>query len=386
MKIIHCNTYQNGRFEKRDIQIEGSKFSKDQRSEEEEIIDAAGLYAIPGLIDIHFHGCAGVDFCDGTKNAIQTMAEYEIQNGITTIHPATMTLSEEQLMKIGAAAKEYVEEQREMMGQDTIAKHVWRADLAGIYMEGPFVSMEKRGAQNPAYIQEPNVAMFHRLQEASGNLYRVCAVAPETEGAMEFIRTVKDEVRLSIAHTAADYDTSRAAFEEGVSQVTHLFNAMLSFTHRAPGVVGAASEQEKVFAELICDGVHIHPSMIRAVFKLFGNKRIILISDSMMAAGMPDGSYELGGQEVMVQGNRATLADGTIAGAVTNLYKCLQFVVKQVGFPLEQVIPCVTENPAKSIGIWEKTGSIEEGKDADLLLVDPKLNLKAVILKGKRVR
>ena len=259
MKILNGKVFENGKFVEKEVATDGSFFAADSGDGKE--IDAAGCYVIPGLIDIHFHGCAGVDFCDGTVEAMRHMAEYELQNGITSIHPATMTLSEEELTTISKAAKTFHEEQK---ADETLLTK--EAELVGIYMEGPFISMEKKGAQNPLYVHKPDAEMFRRLQKEADGLYRVCVVAPEEPGAMEFIDSVKREVRVSVAHTTADYDTAKEAFEHGARQVTHLYNAMPPFTHRAPGVIGAACDNENVMVEMICDGVHLHPSTIRTSF------------------------------------------------------------------------------------------------------------------------
>ena len=208
-------------------------------------------------------------------------------------------------------------------------------------------------------------------------------MAPEEPGALEFIKEVADEVVVSIAHTTADYDTSSAAFAAGARQVTHLFNAMPPFSHRAPGVVGAAFDAD-CRVELICDGVHIHPSVVRAVFQLFGAKRVVLISDTMRAAGMPDGDYTLGGQAVQVKGKYATLADGTLAGSVTDLMSCMKTAVS-FGIPLEDAVLAAAVNPAKAIGIYSRVGSIESGKLANLAVLDENLELKAVLLMGQVV-
>lgn len=379
MKIINGQVYSDGRFVAKEVATREKEFAAESTDGQE--LDAAGCYVIPGLIDIHFHGCAGVDFCDGTVEAMRHMAEYEIKNGVTSIHPATMTLSEEELLGISKAASTFHKEQME--DEELLTKE---AELVGIYMEGPFISMEKKGAQNPLYVHKPDAEMFRRLQKAADGLYHICVVAPEEPGAMEFIDDVKGEVRVSVAHTTADYDTAKAAFEHGARQVTHLYNAMPSFTHRAPGVIGAACDNEEVMVEMICDGVHLHPSTIRTSFKMFGKDRIILISDSMMATGMPDGIYSLGGQEVQVHGNKATLTvDGAIAGSATNLFNCMKFNVKEVGIPFEAAVQCATENPAKAVGIWEKYGSIEEGKYADCVIVDKELNIRHVVKHGKVV-
>lgn len=385
MVIKRANVFQaDGHFEKRDIYVNNGilvekedapewnkeKNQIDETSETAVIIDASDLYAIPGLTDIHFHGCVGYDFCNGTKEAIQAMAEYQGNNGITTICPATMTLSEEQLETICQAAKEYQSETG--------------AILCGINMEGPFISTAKKGAQNAKYIHKPDVEMFERLQEKSGNLFKLVAIAPEEEGAMEFIKTTKDKVVLSVAHTTADYDIAKEAMEQGASHVTHLYNAMPPFSHRAPGVVGAAFDSPGCEVELICDGIHIHPSMVRATFQMFGDNRVILISDSMEATGMPDGTYSLGGQKVIKVGNHANLEDGTLAGSATNLMDCVRTVVKKMGIPLETAIKSAAVNSAKSIGIYDQYGSLETGKTANIVLLNKELEIVNVWIKGKK--
>lgn len=381
MKIKNGLVYENGKFVfDKDVLIDGNYFSVQTTDLTE--IDASGCYVIPGLIDIHFHGCVGVDFCDGTIEAMRKIAEYELQQGVTSIHPATMTLPEEELAEISKAAKEFYNMQHAKKDS-----YQTEAELVGIYMEGPYISVKKKGAQNSLYVHKPDIEMFHRLQKEAEGLYHICAIAPETEGAMKFICEVKKEVRVSIAHTAADYDITSEAFENGASQVTHLYNAMPPFLHREPGVIGAACDKENVMVELICDGVHSHPATIRTTFKMFGAERIIMISDSMMATGMPDGTYSLGEQEVKVQGNLAKItADGAIAGSVTNLFECLRFSVETVGMPLETVIKCVTENPAKAAGIWEQYGSIAVGKYADCIVMDKDFNIRHIIKYGKLVK
>ena len=221
------------------------------------------------------------------------------------------------------------------------------------------------------------------MQEAAGGLVKLIDLAPEIEGAMEFIDQVKDEVHVSIAHTTADYDTATEAIHRGVDHITHLYNAMPPFGHRTPGVIGAARDSE-CFVELICDGVHIHPSCVRATFEMFTDKRIVLISDSMMATGMDDGQYELGGQPVTVVGNLATLTEGgAIAGSATNLMDCMRTAVKKMNIPLESAVRCATLNPAKSIGIDDKYGSLEEGKYANAVVLDKDLNIVSIIQKGQ---
>lgn len=376
MIIRNASVYtQEGKFEKKEIYIKDTLFT-DQAAEVEDgqVIDASGCVAIPGLTDIHFHGCMGYDFCDGTREAIDAMAVYEASVGVTNIVPASMTLSEEELLGICKAAKAYKEE-----GIQDKKAHFW-----GINMEGPFVSTAKKGAQNGAYIHKPDLEMFDRLQRASGNCVKLLDIAPEEEGAMELIDQRHDQVVISLAHTCADYDIAREAFRRGADHVTHLYNAMNPYTHRAPGLIGAAADEEKVQVELICDGVHIHPAAVRTTFKIFGDDRIILISDSMRATGLEDGDYTLGGQDVKVTGNLATLKDGTIAGSVTNLIDCMRTAVLKMGIPLESAVKCAAVNPAKCVGIYDSCGSITPGKYADVILLDQgDLSLRQVICRGQ---
>lgn len=371
MKIINAKVYtEDGVFVEKEVAIEGTQIV--ERSRDDVVIDARGCLLIPGLTDLHFHGCMGHDFCDGTLEAIEAMAVYEASCGVTTIVPTTMTLSKEKLLKICKTAASYPNQKG--------------AILCGIHMEGPFVSYAKKGAQNGAYIQRPDAGLFREWNQASGGLVKLLAIAPEEPGAMECIRELKDEVVLSVAHTTADYEQARAAFLAGARHVTHLYNAMSGLSHREPGVVGAAADDEDVEVELICDGIHIHPVTVRQTFKMFGDDRIILISDSMEATGMEDGIYSLGGQKVTKKGPLATLSDGTIAGSATNLMDCMRTAVLKMGIPLESAVKCAAVNPAKSVGIYEQYGSITPGKTANLVLLQEEdLRVKQVILKGEQI-
>lgn len=330
--------------------------------------DMGGLYAVPGLVDVHFHGCVGYDFCDGTHEAISAIAHYQAQSGIAAICPATMTYPEDKLSTVAEAAAEYQTEAR-------------GAALVGINMEGPFLSEAKKGAQNGAFLHKPDAEMFRRLQQKAGGLFKLCDIAPELDGAMDTIEALCSEVRVSLAHTTADYDTAAEAFRRGARQVTHLYNAMPPLSHRAPGVIGAAADNDTVAVELIADGVHVHPAMVRATFRLFEG-RVVLISDSMMATGLADGEYELGGQAVTVRGNLATLHDGTIAGSATNLLDCLRSAVK-MGVPLGEAVRAASTNPARAIGIAHEYGSLEAGKLANVVLLDDALNVHSIVLRGQ---
>lgn len=342
---------------------------------EDEVLDGKGMYAIPGLIDLHFHGCKGDDFCDGSRDAIARIAEYEASVGVTAIAPATMTLPVEELEQILRVAAEYKKGPHSKK----------EADFVGINMEGPFISPAKKGAQDERNIIPCDVKVCERFLEVSEGLVKFMGIAPEeSENAVSFIEAVKDKVNVSLAHTNADYDTAMAAFNAGADHAVHLYNAMPAFTHRAPGVIGAVYDSKHVMAEIICDGVHIHPAAVRATFEMMGEDRMILISDSMRAAGMPDGSYTLGGLDVNVVGNRATLAsDGVIAGSVTNLMDCMKTAVKTMNIPLETAVACATINPAKSLGIDAEYGSIRAGKKAHIVLMDQELNVQQVIKDGE---
>ncbi|SEK41080.1 N-acetylglucosamine-6-phosphate deacetylase [Pseudobutyrivibrio ruminis] len=382
MKIINGSVFlEDGKFDEVDVVCKDGLISAIGQdiasSNDTEIFNASDCYVIPGLCDIHLHGCMSFDACDGTKEALAAMAKYEASVGVTSILPTTMTYPEETLTTIAKAVSDYRKYDNHTEGFATIH---------GINMEGPFISPEKKGAQNPKYIQNPDYDMFHRINVASGNSVRLCDIAPETDGAMEFIDKAKDETRISLAHTTADYDTCKEAFRRGAKHLTHLFNAMPAFTHRAPGPIGAAAENENVTPELICDGVHVYPAAVNMMYKVFGADRLIMISDSMRATGLPDGEYELGGQPVIVKGRRATLHDGTLAGSATNLFDCMMTAVKEMNIPLADAILCASRNPAKAIGVYDTVGSITIGKQADFVIINKSdLSIKKVIVRGKYV-
>ncbi|MCD8221505.1 MAG: N-acetylglucosamine-6-phosphate deacetylase [Clostridiales bacterium] len=366
-------------FEGNDLYISGDRIT-DKSSYlasdgEGTVIDAAGGYVIPGLTDIHFHGCSGYDCCDATPEALRAIADYEAQHGVTTITPATMTIPEDLLMRIAQTVASCT--------SDAGIVTETGAVLAGLYMEGPFISPAKKGAQKESAIRKPDLTLFERLQDASGGRFRTVALAPETEGAIDLIHALAGKITLSLAHTTADYDTSRRAFEAGASQVTHLYNAMPPYLHRAPGLIGAAADDPDCMVELICDGVHIHPAVVRTTFKIFGPERIIMISDSLRATGMPDGRYELGGQTFTVQGKRALLEDGTLAGSTSTLMDCLRTTVKDMGIPLTDAIRCAAVNPARAIGIDDRYGTLAPGKYANIVILNTDLSLRAVYMHGR---
>ena len=337
---------------------------KAEYQDDGKVIDAEGLLVLPGLVDIHSHGAAGEDFSDGNPEGLKKILQYEKRCGITSYCPTSMTFPKERLRQIFASIK----------GAQTEEE----AKVVGINMEGPFLDPAKKGAHVEEWIAAPDAAFVRELNQDVDGLVRLVTLAPNMDGAEEFIKEMHEEVCISLGHTAADYDCASRAMKLGAHHVTHLYNAMQPFGHRAPGLIGAAMDDPECMVELICDGYHIHPSAIRAAFRMFGPERVILISDSMRATGMENGTYELGGQEVTVKDRKAVLKDGTLAGSATNLYGCMCKAV-EFGIPLEQAIMAATANPARSIGIFDRVGSIRIGKQADLLLVSENLELKRVI-------
>ena len=353
--------------------VEDGKFTNVLAEPQADAVDLHGAYVIPGLIDVHNHGNSGADFSDGDYDGLVKMAEYLAKNGVTSFAPASMTLPYDVLAKAFATARRLADEAPE-----------GAAALRGIQMEGPFFSEKKKGAQNGAYLRDPDFAAFSKLYHDCGGLVRIVDVAPELPGACEFIRQAKELCTVSIAHTDANYDEAHAAVEAGVTHLTHLFNAMPALHHRKPGVIGAAAEAEQVSAEIISDGQHIHPSAVRLAFRLFGAERMVLISDALRCCGMPDGEYELGGQAVFLKGGIARLADGTIAGSATNLYDCMLRAIS-FGIAREDAVRAATWNPARQIGCLDVAGSIADGKRADFVVCDENLTRKAVWLAGKEL-
>lgn len=335
-------------------------------------LDLQGARVIPGLVDIHTHGAAGADASDGDREGLLRMAAHLAGCGVTSFAPTTMTLPYETLAAAFQTAAGLAED-----------RPAGCARVVGIHMEGPYFSEKKKGAQNGAYLKLPDFEGFRALYEGCGGLVRIVDVAPELEGAAAFTERAKALCTVSVAHTDADYEAAAAVFRAGASHLTHLYNAMPPIHHRKPGVIGAASEREDVRAELICDGLHVHPSAVRMAFRLFPG-RICLISDSLRCCGMPDGEYELGGQQVFLSGGVARLADGTIAGAASDLYADMRNAVA-FGIPLEEAVEAATLRPAREIGRAGEIGSIETGKLADFVICDDVLAPAAVYIGGEKV-
>lgn len=364
--------FADGRFVRGGFSVENGRFAHVLEDVPGPAEDLDGALVIPGLVDIHVHGCAGADFSDGDYAGLVRMARYLARRGVTSFAPASMTLPYDALDKAFRAAARL---RREGLADG--------ARLMGVQMEGPFLSREKRGSQNPAYLRLPDWDRFLRLYDAAEGLLRIVDVAPELPGAVEFTRRASEKCRVSVAHTAAGYDQAAAVFDAGATHLTHLFNAMSGIHHRHPGPIGAASERENVTAELICDGIHVHPSAVRMAFRLFPG-RICLISDALRCCGMADGSYSLGGQEILLSGGVARLTGGTIAGSAADLYQCMRRAVS-FGIPREQAVWAATALPARVIGRESETGAIADGRAADFVICGGELEPRAVYLGGKRL-
>ena len=338
-------------------------------------VDLEGATVIPGMVEVHSHGNSGHDFSDGDYEGLKAMARYFAQCGVTSFAPASMTLPYDVLEKAFATARRIVDEDPAGCSK-----------LRGIQMEGPYFCYAKRGAQNADYLKEPDFEGFKALFDGCGGLVKIVDIAPELPGAAEFIQKASKLCTVSVAHTDSDYEHAKTAFSVGATHLTHLYNAMPGINHRKPGVIPAAAECPHVRAEIICDGLHIHPAAIRLAFSMFGGERMILVSDSGRCAGQPEGyQFDLGGQMAEIRGGVAKLVGSeTIACSATNLWQCLINTIS-FGVKEEDVIRACTYNPACALGVQSEVGSIATGKIADFIVCSPDYTKKKVYLAGKQI-
>lgn len=375
MIFKNAAVFTNGSFCPVDVQVEDGKILKlfdrshTYDGKDTDIIDCEGKLLLPGCIDVHSHGCKGYDFITASVSEIEEMCEFYASNGITSILATTMTIDMDTHRQAMRNIKTAMES--DLKG----------SRIAGINMEGPFLGADKRGAHDPNYLMPIDTEVFDELYALSGNQIKIIDIDPTLSGAMEFIEKYHDTLTISLAHTSSNYETAMKAFDNGATHVTHLFNAMNGLHHREPGIVGAFSDH-CANAELICDGIHVHPSVVRLIYKAKADN-LILISDSMCAAGLEDGEYELGGQKVYVKDMKATLLDGTIAGSTVNVYEAMKRAIR-FGVPVEQAILSATLIPAKSIKMEHEIGSIEVGKKADFVITDKEYGIEQVYIGGKK--
>ena len=369
---IFCSDFQ---FHTGAFQVENGVFGKVLPEQvPEDAVDLHGATVIPGLVEIHSHGNSGADFSDGDYEGLKKMAAFYTKHGVTSFAPASMTLPYDVLEKAFATAVRFTKEQPQGLSV-----------LRGIQMEGPYFSYKKRGAQNPDYLKLPDFEGFKALWEGCQGLVKIVDLAPELEGAEDFVRKASELCTVSVAHTDSDYDHAKAVFDAGATHLTHLYNAMPAISHRNPGVIPAAVENKNVRAELICDGYHVHPASVRLAFSMFGGDRMCLISDSGRCAGMAEGTqFQLGGQDCWLRDGVAKLADGTIACSATNMWTCLQNVISW-GIREEDAVRAATYNPACAIGADKVVGTIEEGKVADFLVCAPDYASMEVYLGGRKL-
>ena len=339
----------------------------------EDAEDLHGATVIPGLIEVHSHGNSNCDFSDGDYEGLKTMARFYLEHGTTSFAPTSMTLPYDVLAKAFATARKLADEQPEGLSV-----------VRGINMEGPYFSMKKKGAQNGAYIKDPDFEGFKKLYDGCGGLIRIVDLAPELPGAVEFAEKASKLCTVSVAHTDTDYEHARAVFEAGATLMTHLYNAMPGIHHRNPGAIPAGCEKPNVQAEIICDGLHIHPASVRLAFSAFKD-RMIVISDSGRCAGLPEGTkFDLGGQFAWVKGGIGRLADGTISCSASNMWDCFTNCLSW-GIQEEEVVRACTYNPAKALSADDVVGSIETGKLADFLICAPDYSSKRIFLHGKEI-
>ncbi|MGW7806135.1 N-acetylglucosamine-6-phosphate deacetylase [Staphylococcus xylosus] len=336
-------------------------------------IDVKGQHVLPGFIDIHMHGGYGEDAMDGSFEGLKHLSESLLSEGTTSFLATTMTQSDENIIK---ALKNIVDYQEQ---QDSLNA----ASIVGIHLEGPFISEYKVGAQNPAYVQRPSVEKVQQFQEIANNQIKVMTFAPEVEGADETLSTLHDQINFSIGHTVATFDEVNEAVAQGAKHVTHLYNAGTPFEHRNPGLSGAAWLNDDLSTESIVDGIHSHPASVKIAYKQKGNKRFFLITDAMRAKGMPDGEYDLGGQNVVVKGSEARLASGALAGSILKMNEGLKNLIAYTGASLDDLWRVTSLNQAIALKIEGDKGSIAIGKDADIVVVDDDIQVLTTIKSGK---
>ena len=338
-----------------------------------ELIDAKGNYIAPGFVDIHIHGYHKVDVMDGNKEAILTMAKGICANGVTSFLATTMTMSKETI-------EEALEAVREAQKED-----VEGAEILGVHFEGPYINETFKGAQNAKYIVNPKTEDIEFVKSYE-DIVKLITIAPEIEGAIDFIKTLHEQTNIafSMGHTAATFEQAMEGIENGVSHTTHLFNGMNPLHHREPGALGAALASD-ISSEAICDTIHIHKGLFPFLIKAKGTDKFVLVTDCMCAGGCEDGEYSLGGQKVIVKEGSARIESGALAGSVLTLNAALRNILKHTNCPIEEAIKFVTINPATVIHMEDLKGTLDIGKDADIVIFDEEIKIRQTINKGNTI-
>jgi N-acetylglucosamine-6-phosphate deacetylase len=338
----------------------------------DKVIDGKNLYLSPGFIDIHNHGNSGFDTMDATQEALENMAKYHLSNGVTTFLAATMTNPKDKILKAAKNVADYMETQTEENSR-----------LLGIYLEGPYFNILKKGAQPGQAIKDPDIEEVKEFIETSKNTIKVVSLAPELKGAKEMIKYLRNnDIKIAIGHSNSEYESANQAITLGATISTHLYNGMRAYTHREPGIIGACLTNSLLRTEIIADGIHLHKTAIEVAKLCKGCDNIILISDAMRAAGLEDGMYELGGQTVISKDGSARLLDGALAGSTLNLNLAVKNMINLFDTSIVNAVKMASLNPAKAIGLEEKLGSISAGKYADLLFFDDSVEIKHIIKDG----
>lgn len=363
--------YRDGQFRREDVLAEDGKLSFPGVPPEGcRVVDLKGAMLVPGFLDLHTHGGDNVDVNAATAEDFAQISRFFARNGTTGWLCSILTDTEEQtLWSIGQA-------------REAMAAPIAGARLLGIHLEGPFLSPEYKGAMPEHLLRKGDAALFRRYQQAAGGTVRYLTVAPEVEGVVDMIREISGEVAVAIGHSGADYETAIRAIDAGARACTHTFNAMGLFHQHRPSIMGAVLERP-VYCEAICDGRHLHPGTVRMLLACKGWDRVAAVTDSIQAAGLPDGRYKLGVNDVVMEDGDAKLAsNGVRAGSTLTTGQALKNLAAFTGQPVERVLPLLTLNPARLIGMEERKGSIAPGKDADLVVLDDQLNVKQTYVSG----